>query len=310
MQPLHIVYFNFDYPHSPTTGFTKTELYRGIRDKIFKAPKGPVLFVFPEAVLGMTPIARAEGKALALRVHELLAQRGNAFAFYSTLEKSGTKLNRGSVISAGYLITPRKGKPYLVYPKVSPTDHGKRNMNLSKRQRLEEYLLAIDNKSIDEFHRPKKPIQEFDIQLLDSHARKVSPTEQDSDAILLKWIESWLRRNELTKSFPRIKIGGRHVKYRVCADVGRGPTTEKLSKGKKDLIIVSSHGLELPAMRAEMLSKSTHPGSGAVFMMDGSQKTPIYHARQGEQTSVSSFTHDPKTKIRFERGITRTRKGK
>jgi len=88
--------------------------------------KETVILVFPEAVIGTTPLQRKVGKELAVAVSRELEKHGNAYCAYSVWE--GRHGKNTQISNTGYFVKPGGEKAqdkYLVYPKITSYIDGK-----------------------------------------------------------------------------------------------------------------------------------------------------------------------------------------
>jgi hypothetical protein len=228
-----------------------------LETEIRKVEGKPVIFLFPEAVLHLHSITRQQGKKLAVDINRILSEHGNAFAAYSVYERrTGKSFSRKTnsknvnplITNSGYLIKP--------FGKTNP----------------EKYLVY-----------PKVTVRTGGkLTGLDSIVVKNEAKKRFQEAN-----ELWnILASKVTPSFPRIKIAGKDVELRVCADVRSAKDIWKVPARKKQnpahLILVPAFGLELWARNLSHLTKHLHHNGMAVIADSGYDQTALLHNNNGK----------------------------
>ncbi|MCX6801092.1 MAG: hypothetical protein NTZ73_02795 [Candidatus Diapherotrites archaeon] len=263
---------------------SRLEILKAIRAELKSRPNGPVILIFPEAALGMKAISRIESKRFVSRINRVLSAHGNAFVFFSVIEK----ISRGgkarpralvnySISNTGYIITPSKTKKWFAYPKLTQ----RKNFSL-------------------------KNISGYDYNVLLRNARL--PLGGGGKEEISEIIKKWERRARSIKGFPQLRIGGKDVQLRVCCDLtlaGDSPSHKAVnSKRKADLIIVPARGYIdglVPSNAAQKFSGALKK-RGAVFISDESfRKISYYKKPEGSPLGLlkgfrfAKKGHDPFT---------------
>jgi len=244
--PIEVIAF------TPREDLTKGEVFQAIRQEIKKYIGRPIAFVFPEAVLGEKAIPRTEGKMFVSRINKLLAQHGNAFAFFSVIEKIGKPTNARSISNTGYIVTPSRKKPWFVYPKLYRIPEGKGHS-----------------------------LQVYDSLILGHNAPKKSSEVH-------KLLTRWVARAEKIKGFPQVRINGKDIQLRICSDIHHNYLFDLpvgKSKRKADLVLVPARGLHFEQQHmnyvAPILKKR-----GVVAIVDGDKARVNYFAKRKIQNNI------------------------
>lgn len=189
-----------DYEQSP----------KSIMELVEEATKlhkdSPLIIALPESVFGDYALKRHEVKSIMTHIHNALKKHGNAFLFTSVIEKSSRLGGRFSISNTGYIVTPNKNKPWIVYPKTTHYTN----------------------------YNPPRPT------LID--AKIIYDNSGNNLSTVDKLYEMWNRRARRIKDYPQIEINGKKIQLRVCADVSVHDKDKYIVTGdptnKVDLIIV------------------------------------------------------------------------
>ena len=222
----------------------------------------PVIFLFPEAILGKSAIARESGKWLAKKLHEVCREHGQAYCVYSVFEQRirGTKglEKRPLITNTGYFVLPatnEKSAGYTAYPKISTYGGGK-GLTL-----LDEYV----------FQR---------------NAPNFRQAVENNYSLVKK-----------IKSFPAFNIGGLKVEMRVCSDLMEEPNVDahQARKGmdKKHLILVPAAALPLNSGDIEHLGKHLTP-DGLALILDRVSGSLFSIHRENDSLAVRNLAKEKK----------------
>ncbi|MFA5125946.1 MAG: hypothetical protein WC462_03005 [archaeon] len=236
---------------TPKKDLTKGEVFQAIRQEMKKYQGKPVVFVFPEAILGEKAITRLEGKAFVTKINQLLAQHGNAFAFFSIIEKIGKPTNARSISNTGYIVTPSRKKPWFVYPKLYRIPEGKGHS-----------------------------LQVYDSTILGKNAPKKSSEVH-------KLLTRWVARAEKIKGFPQVRINGKDIQLRICSDIHHNYLFDLpvgKSKRKADLVLVPARGLHFEQQHMNYIAPILKK-RGVVAIVDGDKAKVNYFAKRKKQNN-------------------------
>ncbi|MDP2973466.1 MAG: hypothetical protein Q8N60_00300 [Candidatus Diapherotrites archaeon] len=201
-----------------------------------------VIFLFPENVLGKKPIERKQAKELAVRMSNILRAHGNANVVYSVLERAG-RSGKVLITNSGYLVSPKLAGGGIAY-QVYPkvTTYFKG-----------EYLTDGD---------------------------KAAMVKHSAD--FKKALELFSKLAGRVKEFPRIKIDGKTVELRVCADAAQGPITDlypaRTSGKKAHLVLVPANNLPLNEFEFMHFSE-TLASRGRIVVADKERGSAIARRR-------------------------------
>lgn len=192
------------------------ELSKRISRYVKRFSDQPLVVVFPEFALGEKRVSRRRTKNWMSRLAPILQAHGQAHVFLSLLERA--PLNR-TVTNTGYLISPpaKRGSRSKVFWQASP----KRLLT-----RLDE-LGFLHNEFSGS--RPNPGFARERAHWLARSARMSlgkTPTPNRLPAI-----------EALRFSFPRVRINGRSIELRICADLMLKGTA------RADVLVVPAQGL-------------------------------------------------------------------
>ncbi len=234
--PVNIVAINKTFESSQ-------QLINEVRTTVHEFKGKPLIILFPEAVLGNTPISRINGKVIAKLITPILSIHGKASVSYSVFEhrKGKTEKRKNPLITnTGYLIFPQTKQNlsgYKAYPKLATYNQGK-NLTQGETEVIARNSRGNKKEAKKKFYKLAKKI----------------------------------------KSFPRIEFKGKTIEMRVCADITNQREMDlhpaKKSNKKTHLILVPAEGLNIRPNDLFDITKKLAKG-GIALILDKAKKKAV-----------------------------------
>lgn len=233
-KPVHLVAINKTFESAQ-------QLINEIRNTVQEFKGKPLVILFPETVLGNTPISRINGKTIAKLIAPILTIHGNAAVSYSVFEHRKGIKGKGKnplITNTGYLIFPQSKQNlvgYKAYPKITTYYKG-------------------------------KSLTRGDTEVITKNSKQTK---------VKKAKEKFHRLAGKIKSFPRITFKGKTIEMRICADATNQEEMDmhpaKKSKQQSHLILVPAEDLTIKPNELYQLTKKLVDG-GIALILDKHRK--------------------------------------